>query len=163
MNKRHFWSIFTTTHTLFRSNKAFCIDLFSLFAPKQTSVNNTNRIINAGIFSVYASTQMNYLWRLDWETFTFPSYAKECFLHLSITEVIRIFLCKRGRMERTLSRRHESRFTCNFSFEAFCWFCYRHWGERLNLNGWHSKAANLISSRLGVRSSVRKKAPQKIL
>lgn len=91
MNKRHFWSIFTTTHTLFRSNKAFCIDLFSLFAPKQTSVNNTNRIINAGIFSVYASTQLNYLWRLDWETFTFPSYAKECFLHLSITEVIRIF------------------------------------------------------------------------
>lgn len=43
------------------TTKLFASTYF-LFSLKRTSVNNTNRIINAGIFSVYASSQMNCLW-----------------------------------------------------------------------------------------------------
>lgn len=155
MNKGILVYFYNNSYVIPKQQSIFCIDLFSLHPLKRTSVNNTNRIINAGIFSVYASTQMNYLWRLDSEAFIFRRIRKNAFLAF-IIDVILDSRCASG---ATLFKQARKTFHMQFFIPSFLLISLSTFrGKRLNLKARFCEATNLISSRLGVPSSVRKKA-----
>lgn len=107
MNKGILVYFYNNSYVISKQQSIFCIDWFSLHPLKQMNVNNTNRITNAGIFSVYASTQMNYLWKMD-----FPSKLEKMLSLLHHRRNHGFSMCK-------WSDSFQAK-TCNFSIQAFC-------------------------------------------